>query len=335
MTSIIILTHNAPQYVKITLESLKMTQNAEYEVIVLDNASDLETQELLYEYKKKGFIDKLIYENENTFFARGNNLAFNFCSEKSKYVLFLNSDVEIKSPDWLAYMHKIHTKGVTSLGISYTLEGRCHADGYCIMFDKELFGRYKLNEEYQWFYSMSQLQAKLLKNGYDIKVVKDHEHLLHHFGGKSGTAFMNTKNFMLKKNLDDYWFSKCKKETTIIYDKNDIGSDLHSLCIMGGIYKDGWCCPVVNFKILTKSLGVIKIDCWALKMDDKHNTIHIFVNKKRKKKVNACIEHFSFEFSAPKNQIVHVTLRNDYYFIAHPAKDNRSVSYIINDIQAA
>ena len=47
MTSIIILVHNAYDYVKNTIETLQMTKNKDYEVIVLDNASEKKVQKLL------------------------------------------------------------------------------------------------------------------------------------------------------------------------------------------------------------------------------------------------------------------------------------------------
>lgn len=48
--SIIMLTHNAPEYVKLSLETLKKTEcEMPVEVIVVDNASEPETRRLLLE----------------------------------------------------------------------------------------------------------------------------------------------------------------------------------------------------------------------------------------------------------------------------------------------
>jgi glycosyltransferase involved in cell wall biosynthesis len=335
LVSIIILTYNAPQYVRTTLESLATTQGVEYEVIVLDNASDFETQELLWELKKKGLIDKLIFENENTFFAKGNNLAFSFCNENSKYVLFLNSDVEIVSSSWLSEMLKLHTRGATSYGLAVSIEGRDFADGYCILFDKELYNKHKLDEKYQWFYAMAKTEALLLKDGYDVKAVKDHDHLLRHFGGKSGDAFKNAKNTDGLDYLYDKWLSKCKKKAIPIFADNvEIGTELSSCYIMRGIYKDGWCMPLVDFKIKTGEKGIIKIDCWSLRIDNKHNAINISINGKYVKKAKMQLESFSIEFFAPKNQIVTVTIRNDYYFKAD-LPDRRNLCYIISNIKSS
>lgn len=59
MTSIIILVHNAYNYVKNTIETLQMTKNKDYEVIVLDNASEKKVQKLLLKLYQQKKIDKL------------------------------------------------------------------------------------------------------------------------------------------------------------------------------------------------------------------------------------------------------------------------------------
>ncbi len=87
MVSIIILTHNADDYIKITLESLKTTVGVEFEVIVVDNASKVDTQKMLLEYKINGYIDRLLLLNENTFFAKGNNIGIYVAKKNWKVIL--------------------------------------------------------------------------------------------------------------------------------------------------------------------------------------------------------------------------------------------------------
>ena len=70
MVSIIMLTHNAPKYVKITMETLlKNTKNVDYELIVWDNASELKTRKLLSKYYDKGIINRLVFSKDNLLFA--------------------------------------------------------------------------------------------------------------------------------------------------------------------------------------------------------------------------------------------------------------------------
>ena len=99
--SIIVLTYNAKEITLKMLPSLK--RSVEYfenksgkkaEVLLIDNAS---TDGVLDEIKKKfankdGFV-KIIANDKNLGFAKGNNLAYKSASKESNYVLFLNPDV--------------------------------------------------------------------------------------------------------------------------------------------------------------------------------------------------------------------------------------------------
>ena len=116
--SILMLTHNAPRYVRKTLVSLKKhTKNVEYELIVLDNGSKRITKRLLEHYKKRGFIDKLVLSEENLLFAKGNNKAFQYAKD-SDYILLLNSDIKIKSDSWLKTLIDIQPEngGISAYG---------------------------------------------------------------------------------------------------------------------------------------------------------------------------------------------------------------------------
>ena len=98
--SILMLTYNAPRYVKRSIKSLRKTKNVDYELIVVDNNSKVTTKKTLWRLYKKKYIDKLYFNNENSLFSGGNNLAAKLTSE-SAYICLLNSDIEIKSPFWL------------------------------------------------------------------------------------------------------------------------------------------------------------------------------------------------------------------------------------------
>lgn len=53
--SIMMLTHNAPDYVRIAVESVReRTEGVAYELVVVDNASDPTTIALLEELKARG-----------------------------------------------------------------------------------------------------------------------------------------------------------------------------------------------------------------------------------------------------------------------------------------
>lgn len=185
VVSIVILVHNAPDYAKHTLRTLQKTKTKmAYEVIVLDNASKLRTRKMLKRLEEKGWIDKLILSEENTLFSKGNNIAVRYMSETSRYILLLNSDIEIRNPKWLDELFRIHTKGVTALGCSSFQDNR--PDGFCYLVDRELYEKIKLDESYAWFFSLAKLTAQILNMGYKVNTIVDYSNLLYHYGGKSG-----------------------------------------------------------------------------------------------------------------------------------------------------
>ena len=150
--SILMLTYNAPNYVKESIETVKRsTEEVEYELIVVDNASKFKTRHLLKKLHKERYIDKLFLNSENLLFAKGNNIASSFCSEDSDYILLLNSDICIKNPKWLKNLLAIHPTngGISAYGL-VTYEP-VRADGYCLLINRYIFDKYKLDDKYAWF----------------------------------------------------------------------------------------------------------------------------------------------------------------------------------------
>ncbi|NGF56545.1 glycosyltransferase [Parapedobacter sp. SGR-10] len=215
--SILILTYNAPKYVYKTLKSLQLTSYDNYEIIVLDNGSRLFTKIINTYALSKKWISKLVFLPKNILFSPGNNEAFKNISDDSKYTLLLNSDVEIKDSNWLNKLIGIHEFGATAYGMCINKPIR--ADGYCFLVDTELYRKYKLDEEFEWWWGLTRFQAEILeKENCKIKVVKNHDHILVHFGGASRKGFFNTKDLQSAKGLDlaveevKSWFSKTEIE---------------------------------------------------------------------------------------------------------------------------
>ena len=100
--SILMLTHNAPECVEEAIVGVATTKLVRYELVVLDNGSDLPTRIVLHCQNYRHTIDTLIQSPKNLLFAAGNNRAFDASNPESKYVLLLNSDVVIHDPYWLA-----------------------------------------------------------------------------------------------------------------------------------------------------------------------------------------------------------------------------------------
>lgn len=205
LISIVMLVHNAPLYARHSIKTLRRAGRTGYELIVLDNASDLKTRRMLTAMHHAGDIDKLILLNENTFFARGNNIGSRLCDKRSKYILLLNSDVEIRNRKWLDKLLELHDhRGVTSFGISDHIYVK--ADGFCFLIDRDIYDQYKMDETFEWWWSLTKLQGDLLKAGYHITAVNDHEAYVHHYGQKSGTAWKAAKGIDFNGEGVADWF---------------------------------------------------------------------------------------------------------------------------------
>lgn len=202
--SILMLTHNAPEYVAITLESVaKYTHGVDYEVVVVDNASDAETVDLLKEMHAAGRIDKLHFSPVNTLFAGGNNIASTLANTEATHFLLLNSDVEVRDEDWLNNLLEHHREGATAYGIA---RDPLRIDGYCLLIDAGLYKTHPLDEGHQWWWSVTKQQATLLRLGYTVAGFYEHERYVHHFGGRSGSAFKSARGMDVTRREVARWF---------------------------------------------------------------------------------------------------------------------------------
>ncbi len=113
IVSIIVLTYNQLNYTKQCLNSILRQTTIPYEIIVVDNASNDETDYYLLEFKRE-VIDQrknqnglpanycrnvqIILNGDNKGFAAGNNVGI--AQSKGQYVLLLNNDVVV-TENWL------------------------------------------------------------------------------------------------------------------------------------------------------------------------------------------------------------------------------------------
>ena len=174
MISILMLTYNAPLFViKSIISVAKYTKNVSYELIVLDNHSRILTRIILWLLKSWHLIDTLVYNDYNSLFAKGNNIASRYTNSSSKYYLLLNSDIVVKDPSWLDKLLRIHPKngGISSYGA--VLSEPIRADGYCLLINKYLYEKFKLDEEFEWWWSVTKLESQVLAEGLIIKAIKN------------------------------------------------------------------------------------------------------------------------------------------------------------------
>ena len=218
------LTYNAPLYVFQSIigvhKAKKKTDNLE--LIVLDNSSKIPTKFILRILDKINFIDKLVLNPRNDLFAKGNNLASSHASSDTTHYLLLNSDIKVNDTECFNQLAKIHPEhgGISSFGAVHNKPIR--ADGYCMLIDKKLYDKYKLDEDFEWWWSVTKLQSQILTEGYKIFAIDNHEEFIHHYGGKSGKGYENAKGMDIKRDEVIKWFDNKRENVQILDNINDI-----------------------------------------------------------------------------------------------------------------
>ena len=205
--SILMLTYNAPHYVRIAIDSIRSkTDGVSYELVVVDNASEKETRQLVVDFKNSGKIDRLELSDENLLFAGGNNLAATVADPRATHYLLLNSDIEVIDAGWLRHLLDIHrSPGITAYGY-------CHnpsrVDGYCLLIDAQNYHDLgMLDEKNQWWWSVTKLQAKAICQSQVVQGYYSHDDMIVHFGGKSGDGFREAKGMNVSRFEAASWFN--------------------------------------------------------------------------------------------------------------------------------
>lgn len=113
--SIIILTYNNLEYTRLCLESIyAFTQTADFELILVDNASSDETPPYLKNFAAGKPNVKLILNRENAGFARGNNQGA--AAAEGDYLVLLNNDTVV-TEGWLSgLIRHLQDPGVGMVG---------------------------------------------------------------------------------------------------------------------------------------------------------------------------------------------------------------------------
>ena len=103
LVSIVIPTLNSAKTIRKTLESIKLLNYSNVELIVVDGKSDDGTLDIVKEYKN---VYNLRIEIEE---RRGRGVAYNrgVLESKGKYVAFLDSDATIATPGWISDAVKV------------------------------------------------------------------------------------------------------------------------------------------------------------------------------------------------------------------------------------
>lgn len=97
--SIIVVHKDRPEYLNICLQSIAVTSyNNNYEIIVVDNKSGKESQDFLNDIQKEV---EVVRNDKNLYWSAACNKGVQRASKKSKYLIFMHSDVVITNPAWI------------------------------------------------------------------------------------------------------------------------------------------------------------------------------------------------------------------------------------------
>ena len=202
--AIVVVSFNALAYARRMLRSVRQTRAVNFEVVVVDNNSRLPTRLWWTLQKFLGRINRLTLLDQNTFFAEGCNIGAAIVRRDTTHLLLLNTDCEVVDPSWLSRMLAAHREGAT--GLRYITSGAWpRTDGFCLLIDRHCWEE-GLNESYQWWWAVTGLQARLMRQGLTVQAVRNYDDVLIHHGGKSGSAFKTARSGDTSKALIASWF---------------------------------------------------------------------------------------------------------------------------------
>lgn len=145
-TAIIIAHYDEPEYLNLFLQSIKVCSKLnEYEIIIIDNKSELENSQKLFESIRNLDNYQIIHNDEEKSFSQSMIQGIDYVSPDSEYLVFSHSDNIILNKNWLDFLigSEIDNKqlGAICVGpmITYTGPGGKERSGpnYNFLFTKK------------------------------------------------------------------------------------------------------------------------------------------------------------------------------------------------------
>lgn len=97
--TIVVVHKDRPEYLNLCLQSIAVnSRNNIYDLVVVDNNSGPESQAFLDEIESE---IKVIRNRKNLFWSEAVNLGVQESDQRSKYIIFMHSDVVILNPSWI------------------------------------------------------------------------------------------------------------------------------------------------------------------------------------------------------------------------------------------
>ncbi len=189
LVSIIVVSYNAPEYLRRCLETVRAKTSLPHEILVIDNASRGETRDYLLSLD---FI-RLTLNDDNRLWCAGCNQGIRLADPASPYLLLLNPDVEVLRDDWLARMVATMESAPRVALVGTRHQYRPVAplwgwlDGQCLLIRRQLLDEVGLldEERFPWGGAPQLLAVRALKAGWGYRHVHPSERLLIHHGQKS------------------------------------------------------------------------------------------------------------------------------------------------------
>jgi GT2 family glycosyltransferase len=187
--AVVILAHNAVRYVFKAIRSLRKQRGLGYDLILVDNGSGRLSRFGLFVCSVLFRTNIYVRSRNNRFFAGGMNLGASVANRDVTHLLMLNSDTEFLDPCALEKICRAHLRGATGLRVIEKSPVTI-ADGFFFLIDRDVFEQFGgLDEQFPWTRAITKLQAQVLRAGLTVQAVRHYDHLLQHFGGKSGDAW--------------------------------------------------------------------------------------------------------------------------------------------------
>jgi GT2 family glycosyltransferase len=183
LVSILVVTYNALPSVRACLEGIQARTRVPHEVVVVDNASREETRAYL---RSLPWV-QLIQNEENRLWAPACNQAMLAADPRSRYLLLLNSDVEIRRDDWLEVLVAV-LESAPNVGIvgPHHIRRRIGPvygtlNGDCFMFRREVLSAVGLfDEAYPWAGANQKFTIEAFRQGWIYRVLNGRDRVVHH-----------------------------------------------------------------------------------------------------------------------------------------------------------
>lgn len=225
--SIIVLNYNHPEVITRLLKSFPMTSGVSYELVVVDNGSQPAVVEMLKGFHADGTITTLVPEPVNHFFSEGNNIGVRHSNPESRYILLLNSDMEILHPEWLKKMTEWMEgtpeicpytwsdkaqppspgpRDVVSYGWSWDADvpGCARPEGSCCMIRRTMWR--EISPDFPFHSGIEEMLASIARDGGIVGSLSQYAPYVHHHGGGSEAPLM--RNQIVNKrvaNMKEWW----------------------------------------------------------------------------------------------------------------------------------